>query len=156
LARPLALPLPADIDGEPLFHDQLRIVVGHKHRLARKRRVSLADFAVDPWILSRNEVARESPVSEGFASAGLPMPESIVTSASLHMRFTLLDSGRHVTVIPNSLLPFGDHRSRLHIVPVALPVWKTPVMVLTVRGRTLDPTANLFLDTVRKLSRVFA
>lgn len=156
IARPLALPLPADIDGERLFHDQLKVVVGPGHRLARRRRVSLADLADDPWILSRNELTRESPVSEAFAAARLAMPERVVTSASLPMRFTLLDAGSHVTVMPNSLLPFSGDRSRLRALPVALPVWKTPVMVLTLRGRTLDPAASLFLQQVRKLSRALA
>jgi DNA-binding transcriptional LysR family regulator len=152
MLRPLALPLPSDIEGEPLFHDRLRIVVGPRHRLARKRRLVLADLAQEPWILSRNELKPESPVSEAFASAGLPMPERVVTSSSLHTRFTLLNSGAYVTVVPHSLVPFGDHRTRLHIVPVALAVWKTPIMVLTLRGRTLGPTAHLFLETVRELS----
>lgn len=156
MLRPLALPLPPDVEGEALFNDQLRIVVGHKHRLARKRRLALAELGEEPWILSRNELMPDSPVAEAFASAGLAIPQRVVTSSSLHTRFTLLESGRYVTVVPSSLLPFGDHRTRLHVVPVALPVWKTPVMVLTVRGRTLGPTAHLFLDMVRKLSRAFA
>jgi DNA-binding transcriptional LysR family regulator len=134
----------------------LRIVVGHKHRLARKRRLALAELGEEPWILSRNELTPDSPVAEAFASAGLAIPQGIVTSSSLHTRFTLLESGRYVTVVPSSLLRFGEHRTRLHVVPVALPIWKMPVMVLTVRGRTLGPTVHLFLDMVRKLSRALA
>lgn len=156
VARPLALPLPPEIEGEPLFHDQLHVVVGHQHPMARRRKLSLRDLAGEHWILSRNETMPESPVAQAHAAQGLPMPERLVASGSLHTRYLLLERGHFVTVVPHSLLPFSDHRRRVRILPIALPRWSTPTMVLTVKGRDHGPAAELFLSALRTKARALA
>jgi DNA-binding transcriptional LysR family regulator len=152
VARPAALPLPADIDGEALFHDQLRLAVGPEHPLARRRKLTLADLGEEHWILSRNETLPHTPVSTAFAAAGLPFPSRVVVSGSLNMRQNMLASGRFVTCLPHSLLPFARLRGNFHILPIELPLWPTPTMILKLRGRSLGPAAESFLDTLRELS----
>ena len=153
IARPYVLPLPPGIEGEPLFHDQLRVVVGLESPFARRRRLTLDELAGESWILSRNELLPQTPVVEAFAAAGLPMPAQRVISGSLNMRYNLLATGRFVTVMPHSLLPFAKHRSMVRVLPVPLPLWRTPTMILTLQGRTLGPAARLFLATVRELAK---
>lgn len=153
IARPASLPLPADIEGEPLFNDQLRVAVGPQHPLARRRKLSLADLLDEQWILSRLEVRPGTPVPLAFAEAGLPMPQRIVVTGSLYMRQNMLAGGRFVTCVPHSVLPFAKVRSAFHILPVELPLWRTPTMILKLRGRNLGPAAELFLDTLRELAK---
>lgn len=152
VARPFNPALPPDVQGEPLFADQLRVAVGRGHQLARKRRLRLADLAGEHWVLSHNEVMDSSPVACAFSAEGLPMPARVITSASLNTRLVLLETGRFVTVLPHSLLAFGNASKRLQLLPVRLPVWQVPTMILTLKGRTLVPAAELFQRTVRKLS----
>lgn len=104
-------------------------------------------------ILSRNEVMPESPVALAFAAAGLEIPRRIVSSGSLNTRYNLLATGRFVTCIPHSLLPFSRERSGLSILPLQLPVWQTATMILTLKGRVLSPAAELFLAQLRELAR---
>ena len=153
VARPLTMPLPADVAGEPLFHDQLRIAVGPDHPFARRRRLQLDELAGETWILSRNETMRESPVIQAFEAAGVAPPERVVVTGSLNMRQNLLASGRFVTCVPHSLLPFGHARTHFRIVPIAIPLWATPTMILTVKGRTLGPAAEAFLVRLRELAK---
>jgi hypothetical protein len=65
--------------------------------------------------LSRNETGRESPVRQAFEAAGIDPPERVVTSGSLNMRQNLLASGRFVTCVPHSLMPFGHARTHLSL-----------------------------------------
>lgn len=153
VARPLVLPLPVDIHGEALFHDQLRVAVGPEHPLARRRKVNLADLMDDHWILSRNEVMPGTPVATALAASGLPMPERVVVTGSLNMRQNMLARGRFVTCVPHSLLPFARVRGNFHILPIELPLWPTPTMILQLRGRTVGRATEAFLDTLRDLSR---
>jgi DNA-binding transcriptional LysR family regulator len=152
IARPLTLPLPPEVDGEPLFRDQLRVAVGPDHPFARRRRIGLADLVDETWLLSRNETMHESPVLQAFEAAGLGPPQRVVKTGSLNMRQNLLASGRFVTCVPHSLLPFGTSRAHFKTLPIELPLWHTPTMILTLKGRTLGPAAAAFLDKLRELA----
>lgn len=152
VARPVSLPLPPDIEGEALFHDQLRVVVGPEHRLARRRKVALAELLDEHWILSRVEVMPQTPVTIAFAAAGMPMPPRLLTSGSLQMRQSMLASGSFITCVPHSLLPFARARGIFQVLPIELPPWQAPTMILKLRGRSLGPAAEAFLDTLRELA----
>ncbi len=155
VARPLSVPLPEGVQGESLFAERLFVVAGRTHPLARRRKIALTDLADEGWILSRNELMPDSPVGTGFAAMGLECPRRIVISGSLNSRYNLLDTGRFITCIPHSLLPFSRERMLLRVLPVDLPRWRTPTMILTLKGRTLSPAAELFLTQLRVLSRPF-
>lgn len=153
IARPYALPLPLGVLGEPLWCDRLRVVVGMASPFARRRRVSLAELTNERWVLSNNEVNPDSPIVAGFAALGLPFPACFTITSSLNLRFKLLASGQFITLMPDSLLHFSTHRSSMRILPIELPRWRTPTMILTLQDRVLGPAAGIFLDKVRTLAR---
>jgi len=152
VARPYQLPLPPEMNGEPLYVDRLRVVVGATHPLARRRRMRLEELVGESWILSTNEVQTVSPVGEGFAGAGLPMPRVRMITGSLNIRHKLLTTGRFVTVMPHSMLRFVARRPELRILPIELPMWHTPTMIITLRNRTLGPAANILMAEIRLLA----
>jgi DNA-binding transcriptional LysR family regulator len=157
VSRPYSMPLPPGIDGEPLFHDRLLLIAGASSPHLRRRRVALADLVDDHWILSSNELTGSlSPVVQAFMDAGLSMPRRVIVSGSLHMRYNLIDSGRFVTAVPSSLIPFLDRRHAFRILPIEMKPWPTPTMILTVRGRTMGPAAERFLDRLRVLAKPIA
>jgi DNA-binding transcriptional LysR family regulator len=152
IARPSG-PLPAEVHGEVLLSDKLQVVVDPEHALARCRRVSLPDLHDAHWILSRNEATPVSPVARAFAAHGLKLPPLVLLSGSLNLRYNLLATGRFVTCVPHSLLPFVDRRRLFRVLPIELPAWDVPTMILTLRGRTPGPSATLFLQQLRELAR---
>ena len=79
-----ALPsvLPEGVTGEFLMRDDLWIVAGEEHPLARRRRLRLADLARAKWLLPRAEVAGRRAVRGRFAQAGLPDPDVAVEVSS--------------------------------------------------------------------------
>lgn len=153
VARPYRVPLPPGVDGEPLFCDHMRVVVGRASPFAKRRRIELDELVDAHWILSRNEVMPEAPLPEALTARGLAVPQRVINSGSLMARYNLLDTGRFVTMVPHSLLPFGRHREMSKVLPVTLPPWRTPTMILTLHGRTLGPAAQLFLAKLRELAK---
>jgi DNA-binding transcriptional LysR family regulator len=156
ITRPYGAAIDPDVRAEPLFREKLQVVVGRSSPWARRRRLTLRELAGEPWILSRNEATGDSPVVEAFRDAGLPLPRCRVLTGSLNVRYTLLATGRFVTVMPRSLLRFGAARSSLKVLPIDMAQWSMPTMILTLANRSLDPAARTFLDIVRELSRPLA
>lgn len=115
-----------DLAYEPIHYEQLRVVVGARSKWARARRLRLADLTQEAWILAPVETEPGSPTFAAFQSAGLPAPTATVTSASLNLRFGLLQSGHFVTVIPDSALAYGSARTPIKVLPIALPKWHVP------------------------------
>ena len=156
IARPHGAVIDPDIRAEPLFREKLQVVVSRTSPWARRRKLTLAELAGEPWILSRNEATGDSPVVEAFREAGRPLPVCSVLTGSLNVRYTLLATGRFVTVMPRSVLRFGAARSSLKVLPIEMGQWGMPTMVLTLASRALSPAAKTFLDIVRELSRPLA
>ena len=90
---------------------------------------------------------------KALQAKGLPMPERIISSGSLTARYSLIRTGRYVTLVPHSWLPFGPHRSMFKVLALELPAWHRPTMILTLKGRTLGPAAQLFLSQLRALAK---
>jgi DNA-binding transcriptional LysR family regulator len=153
ISRPHGAVIDTDIRAEPLFREKLQVVVGRTSPWANRRKLMLAELAGEPWILSRSEVTGDSPVVEAFRKAGRPLPSCKVLTGSLNVRYTLLATGRFVTVMPHSLLRFGAGRSSLKVLPIEIGQWTMPTMLLTLANRSLSPAAKTFLDIVRELCR---
>jgi DNA-binding transcriptional LysR family regulator len=139
---------------EVLFNEQLYVVAGATNPWARRRRVRLAELVNEPWIL-----APESPsilgslIAEAFHASGLEVPRATVLTFSLPIRNGLLASGRYLTILPGNVLRFGADYSPLKVLPIELPIKPQPVGIVTLRNRTLNPVAQLFLDCAREVAR---
>jgi DNA-binding transcriptional LysR family regulator len=153
IARLLSPAVDADMDADLLFHERVFITAGPGSKWIGRRRIRLADLVDEPWMLAPPEIAEGSPVVEAFRALGLPVPQATVLGLSLPLRNGLLATGRFLTVVPGSVLRFGAERMLLKPLPVALPRWRLPVAIVTLKNRTLTPLAGLFLDETRRLAR---
>ncbi|MDN7879658.1 LysR family transcriptional regulator [Burkholderia aenigmatica] len=157
VARPFAAAPEPDMNGEPLFHEQMKIVVSNRSAwAAKRRRLVLADLVDAPWILSPNEIGQHSPIVEAFRAIDAEPPVVRVLTGSLNLRRTLLRTGRFVTVMPHSLLRFGPDQEWIKVLPIELPTWTVPTMLITLRNRTLSPVAERFAEHARSLARSLA
>jgi DNA-binding transcriptional LysR family regulator len=145
-----------DLNLQPLHYEQPFIVAGSRNKWVRQRRIKLADLAGEAWIQSPPEMEPGSPTLEAFHAVGVPRPRVVVFSGSLNMRYSLLASGRFITMIPDSALHYGPRRAAIRILPIKLPRWHVPTCVVTVKGRTLSPLAGQFVDCLRNLAKALA
>jgi DNA-binding transcriptional LysR family regulator len=137
-----------------LFQDRLRVVVGTKSPWARRRRVTLADIANEPWCVARSAIG--SLVTDAFGASGLPAPRIAVTATTAHLLFQLLESGRFVGHFGERLLHFYASRFALKTLPIELPAKPFSVAVVTLKNRTISPVAQLFIDCARDVAGVVA
>jgi DNA-binding transcriptional LysR family regulator len=153
LTRRLPGPAEPEIKEEEMFHERLRIVVSPESPWARRRKIALRDLAGESWILAPHEADPGAPVFEGFRAAGVEMPPVNIFSYSLSLRYSLLARGSFVTAIPSSALEFGALKKWLFALPIDLPPWQRPVVMTTLKDRTLSPAAEAFMVCVRELCR---
>lgn len=140
-----------EITLEPLLHDRLRVICGAGSSwAARRRRLSLADLADAPWILSSTEFASDGPVRQAFAAIGQPTPAARVVTGSLALRYRLLRSGDFVSLMPEAALRLGAVPPHVQVLPVEMPPWAVPTAMATLKGRTLPPLAVLVIEKLRQ------
>ena len=101
-------------------------------------------------------IATALPELEVAATPKLPVPTATIFSNSLHLRISLLATGRYLTLVPGSALRFGPGAGLLKALPVALPRWHLPTAIFTLKGRMLSPVAQVFADCVREVARPLA
>jgi DNA-binding transcriptional LysR family regulator len=154
--RPLAeLQALDDLNVEVLFNDHLVLAAGTQTRWAHRRKIDLAELAGARWILAGPETWNYAVVAEAFRAQGLAMPKIAVKSLSVHIRTNLLAGGDFVTALPRSVLHLYADRFKLKILPVNLPARPWPVILLTLRNRTLTPVVERFIASIREVGKLF-
>ncbi|MCK1453212.1 hypothetical protein IVB36_20540 [Bradyrhizobium sp. 35] len=93
---------------------------------------------------------------ETFRARGLGYPRATVVTDSPHMRVSLLETGRFITVFPASALRFLTSGPALRILAVELPAARRPNGIVTLKDRALSPVAQLLIDYARELAKPMA
>jgi DNA-binding transcriptional LysR family regulator len=145
-----------DIASEVLFHERLVIVAGMESKWAKRRKITLAELLDEPWTFPPIDSIPGLNIVSAFQSTGLNCPRPSVPTDSVPTIVHLLASGRFLTVLPESMVHFSAKNLRLKVLPVKWPDAQRPVVLLTMKNRTLSPVAQLFIDTARTLSHPFA
>ena len=142
-----------DLTVEALFEDQVVVVAAKHSPLARRRRLSLADLQEESWILHPPDTPAGHLAVELFQTAGLKVPRAPVLTLSIHMGLKLVATGQFVALLPSSVLRFAGKESALSVLPIKLPVQSRTVGIITLKNRTLNPVAELFIKHARELVR---
>ncbi len=141
-----------DMDSDVLFHERLCVVAGEKSKWARRRRIDLAELLEEQWILTPPNTVPFALVEEAFKAKGLGVPNARAVSFSVHLRNSLLPTGRYLTVLPHSCLRHSPMRSAFKALPVDFPSKPTPVAVVTLKHRTPNPVAQIVIKCARDVA----
>src|SRR5215831_9099559 len=95
-------------------------------------------------------------VAEAFRARGLDAPRPCLMTFSVPLRTNLVATGDFITVLPASVLRFNADQFGLKALPIELPGRPWPVVVATLKNRTLSPAAERFIDHVRAFTRSMA
>lgn len=144
-----------DLNVERLIDDQLLVAAGASSRWAARRKIRLTELADAAWILPANSW-NSLRVAEAFAAVGMKMPEVIVDTFSVALRNQLLATGRFVTAMPASTFGSQARDAHIRVLPVALPNKAWPVVMVTLKERTLSPAAHHFLACARAVTGAWA
>jgi DNA-binding transcriptional LysR family regulator len=69
------------------------------------------------------------------------------------IRLRLVESGGFLTILPSSTLYFAAQRVRTKELPVLRAGYPQVIDVITLRNRTPNPIAKLFVDELRAFAR---
>jgi DNA-binding transcriptional LysR family regulator len=138
-----------DLMVETLFNDEALIVAGTESPWARRRSMRLSDLADVQWILPPANTLTSELVMEAFRSQGLGTPKVSLITFSVSLRASLVANGRYVTVFPRSIMRLLSDRTSLKVLPIQLAEHEWPVVMATIKDRTLNPAAQLLIQEVR-------
>jgi len=138
----------ADLNVEVLFDDPHLIVVGAKSPWIKRRNVTLANLAGEPWIIPASLIVREI-INEAFETQNLRAPEGKIISSFVLMRNHLLATGRFLTVLPASVLKYNAKQWALRALPIKLGTKPRPIAIIMLKNRSISPAVQLFIEHLR-------
>jgi DNA-binding transcriptional LysR family regulator len=154
LQRPLEDSLrEEDLNVEHLFDEELCLAASPRSRWFRRRKLGFADLVDASWITPYSGAASEKALFEAFRTRGLPPPRVVVKTVSGQLRNFLGLRGPFVALVPASFLKINAGTGGLKVLPLRLTMPPLPVVMITLRNRTLSRTVELFLDCARDVAK---
>jgi DNA-binding transcriptional LysR family regulator len=149
-------PFGDDLCVEILFDDEAVIAAGTNSRWARRRKIKLADLLDASWVGTPRQTFTTTVVEQAFQASNLPVPKMRVMTFSVQVRVHLLATTDFLSAMPKSMLRINPECNGLRELPIRLPSPPFPVAIVTLKGRTLTPAVELFLDSLRMYAKSFA
>src|SRR5215510_891275 len=149
-------PLGDDLNVEVLFDDPLVVAAGVHTRWARRRKIDLAELIDEPWILAPVDTWNYACVAEAFHARGLAMPKVRMLTLSVTLRTHLLANGPYIAAFAKSVLRLKADRYALKVLPIDLPSRPSPIVILTLKNRTLSPIVERFIASAREVVKPLA
>src|SRR5215510_678425 len=147
------LPLRDDLNATQLYRDFWHIVAGTGSPWTRRKKIELAELTSEFWCATPLETSIGSLLIDAFRAKGLEPPRLTVSSVMSPLVVArLLQNDRFVSVISDSLLNFF-YANHLFIkrLPVELQSPSFSVVVVSLKGRTVSPVAQLFTQQAQRI-----
>ena len=145
-----------DLASEVLFDDPAVVTVGAKNKWMRRRTIALADLMDEAWVLQPPNTRAGVSHIEAFRASSLDVPRKTVISGSVQTQIGLLGTQRYLTIFPESLLRFGGKRLFIKGLPIKLRVEPFTIGIVTLKRRTISPTTQLFIKSMREVTKPLA
>jgi DNA-binding transcriptional LysR family regulator len=157
LARLVQPPLTGeeDLNVEVLFTDRLLVVAGSKNRWVRHRKIELAELVNEPWLLAGPGTWTYTQLAAAFRARGLEIPKASLVTRSVPLRVHLLADGQYITEFSSSTFRLYADQCSLKALPVNLPDRLWPLVVATLKHRTLSPVVERFIGCAREVAKSF-
>ena len=134
-----ALPLPPGVVSETLRLEDYLVVAAGTHPLARVAgALPTTQLAAADWVLGANSGDVEAAWREVFEASGLAQPTPRLVTTSVEFCRTVLARGRHVSVLPRSLVAAGLERGEFVALDAPQFSWQRPV-ILACRDHSPSP-----------------
>jgi DNA-binding transcriptional LysR family regulator len=138
---------------EILYDPSLVVVAGSQSPWARRRRIALAELVNEPWVLAPPEGSMGPIHLDIFRAGGLDLPRIAVFATQGGARLNLAATGRFLTIATGRVFELFK-RPGIKVLPIKLQHARAPVGIITLKNRTLSPTARLFIDEAREVAKL--
>jgi DNA-binding transcriptional LysR family regulator len=153
ITRPRSDPGDTDLDQELLFDDPLSVAVANNHPLVNRRKLSLDEIREGPWVIPYFDSYAGILIADAFRSAGLELPVPQVTSYAVTLAIGLVTTGPYFMISANSMLRLKAEQLSLKVLPVPFHHRPSPVVLVTLKNRTLSPLAEIFIQRAREAAK---
>jgi len=138
-----------ELASEPLLDNRLVIAAGAHSPWARRRKIDLGDLVDVPWVLTPPECWIHTAIMNAFRTRGLKTPNVCLMTYSMPLRMNLAASGPYITAFPGSVRSLSAYRPLVRILPIDLPACPSPLAIITLKNRKLNPVAQRFIEHLR-------
>ncbi len=142
-----------DLAAEFLCSDSMTVVAARDSKWARRRKIELAELVDEPWCLPVKDTFSAPLIARAFRERGLAPPRNLVTTDSSHLRRALMATGRVLGFITSTALRLSGTHSVLKAVRVDLDIPLGSVGIVSLKKRTINPAAELFIEYARQLAK---
>jgi len=141
---------------ERLFDDSLVVTAGLQNRWTTRRSIKLAELLDEPWALPPLDSFGSALITQAFGASGLEPPRRAVITASRNLRDRLVATGRYLSISAGYSVTPPANNPLIKPLAVKLPDLRRPIVLITLRNRTLSPLAELFIKTAREVAKMVA
>jgi len=138
-----------ELASEPLLDNRLVIAAGAHSPWARRRKIDLGDLVDVPWVLTPPECWIHTAIMGAFRTRGLKTPKVCLMTYSMPLRMNMAASGPYITAFPGSVRSLSAYRPLVRILPIDLPACPSPLAIITLKNRKLNPVAQRFIEHLR-------
>ncbi|UUZ70563.1 LysR substrate-binding domain-containing protein [Polaromonas sp. P2-4] len=138
----------SELNFEPLYNEEMVLVVGAGHPLYKRRRVRMVELHRQPMVLLPKEFATRTLLDECFVACGAE-PRVVAEMNTISPMLSLVERLEIATIVSGSVVPHGG--SSLKAIPIESP---TPIRTPGILRRKADrpsPEVRSFSAIVRKL-----
>lgn len=138
----------------PLFGNRLVVVAGAGSAWARRRKIEFDDLADERWTLTPPDCWLHPAVKEAFRARGIPSPRISLMTHSIPLRMSLVASGEYISAFPEYIRSLVGSEGAIKVLPVDLPESPSPLGIITLKTRKLNPVAQRFIEYLNRSSTV--
>jgi DNA-binding transcriptional LysR family regulator len=142
-----------DLALEHLYDDELVVCASDRHRLAKLKRVTLADLAQERWVLSNPQLLNVQRLRRAFQEKGLPPPQIAVEARSLRIRLQIWAGTDLLGYVSRRVLQRSAQQLRLRELPVRELAWRRSVGVIYRKDAYLSPAARRFIEILKAAAK---
>jgi DNA-binding transcriptional LysR family regulator len=140
-----------DIESEVLFEDRLVVVAGSRNKWSRRKDIELSELLSESWVLPAPATIGAMLVSEVFHALSIKPPRARVATSSIAMNIQLVISSGFLALLPASTVLVLARHQPIKALSVALPEQPRPVVIASLKNRTPNPVAKLFVEHARAI-----
>ena len=138
-------------EEKELLREQVMLVTGHHHPLARRKTLQWSDLRPYPWILPPPGSILRDPLEQVLEANGVPLTNNYIETLSIHVIREQLQVSDFIAVMGSMLL--GDPLQPFYVLPLSLPRLFRPTGVLWNRNRGLIPSAELVVSCLEEVAQ---
>jgi DNA-binding transcriptional LysR family regulator len=129
--------------------EELVLIMGRFHPLARSRRLSLRDLGREPLILREKGSGTRDIILEKYREARLK-PSILTEAGSVDFIKELVETGKGISFVVRSAVEEELQRGALKTRPLAEGPFYLNVDIVYLKNRTLSPAAQAFLEILMR------